>query len=414
MLPSDRCSLIPRRVLRCVVVAAAFGWFGVMPTAFGQGLARSEVTDMISQTLGDGDSVGAPKIERYPLWEGAPPDETQAPVVAGIRYFDIKKREPEVDGFDWLHGVALQFHDGVLFASWGNNRGLENTPTEVTRGSRSLDKGQTWTSAEMIEPGGQGLGSSHGAFLSHEGKLWLFVPRFGKGTGQFPGLRMEALCLDEETGTWGNLGTVAQGVWPLQTPVRMTDGNWIVAGCDENWRGVVAISHGDDLLRWDTVRLPVAGRVYTEATVWVEGTEVTAVMRNESPLEQGFIGAAVTLSHDGGRTWSPPRESNFPLATSKPCAGRLSTGQRYLLANVCVAQPRSRRTLAIAVSRPGEKALCRLYRIETVDGALAYPYAAEADGYLYVGYSRAPRGLGGNRNDARLAVLPVASLSAEP
>ena len=41
--------------------------------------------------------------------------------------------------------------------------------------------------------------------------------------------------------------------------------------------------------------------------------------------------------------------------------------------------------------------------------SLAYPYAVEHDGKLYVAYSNGG-GRGGNRNSAELAVIPVASL----
>jgi hypothetical protein len=350
----------------------------------------------------------------YPLWDGPlPPAETEVAVVAGVQYVDIKQREPEVDGYDWLHGVALAFHEGVLFTSWGNNKGTENTPTEVTRGRRSPDGGKAWLPVEMIAPGAPGEGNSHGAFLPRGDELWALLPRFGKGAGtHFPGLCMEAYLLNA-AGQWEPKGVVGQAIWPLEEPVRTARGDWIVAGCDENWKAAVAISHGEDLLHWDTVKLPVGERVYTEATTWVSGDDVVLVMRNESPDNPDLPCAVVSVSHDGGHSWGPCRESNFPMVTSKPYAGTLSNGQRYLVASVCRSHPRSRRTLAIAVSRPGQEQLCRMWQVETTDGALSYPYAVEHDGHLWVAYSSAPRGLGGNRNNARMAIIPLASLAVD-
>jgi hypothetical protein len=352
--------------------------------------------------------------EPYPLWEGTlPPAETEFAVVPGVQYVDIKRREPEVDGYDWLHGVALAFHQDTLFTSWGNNKGHENTPTEVTRGRRSSDGGKTWLPVELIAPGAPGEGNSHGAFLPRGGELWALIPRFGKGAGtHFPGLRMEAYLLTA-AGQWEPRGVVGQGIWPLEEPARTASGNWIVAGCDENWKAAVGISHGDDLLHWDSVKLPVGGRVYTEATTWVRGNEVVAVMRNESPADKTLPCAVVSVSRDGGRTWGPCRESNFPMVPSKPYAGALSNGQRYLIASVCRSQPHSRRTLVLAVTRPGEDRLCRMWQLETTGGALSYPYAVEHGGRLWVGYSSAPPGLGGNRNDARLSIIPLESLAVQ-
>ncbi len=381
---------------------------------YNRPLTAGEVRSM-SFEVNETHSVPAePTVERYRLWDGElPPAETEVPLLEGVRFSQIKAREPELDGFDWLHGVALAFHRGTLYASWGNNVGAENTASEIVRGRRSSDGGLTWSEVETIGVGSEQEGNSHGVFLVHEDRLWAFHARFGRGEGRFAGLCMEAFTPAEATGAWQSRGIVGRGIWPLQEPARMADGNFIVAGCDEHWRAAVAISHGDDLLHWDVVKLPVGTAVHTEAALWTEGSEVLAVMRNESPVDPRLNCAAVSVSHDFGRTWSPSEESNFPMVTSKPVAGVLSTGQRYLICNVCRERPNSRRTMAIAVGRPGEKALCRLWRIETTEGALAYPYAVEHEGDLYVAYSSAPPGLGGNRNDAKLAVLPVAALAAE-
>ena len=79
-----------------------------------------------------------------------------------------------------------------------------------------------------------------------------------------------------------------------------------------------------------------------------------------------------------------------------------------------------RSPLTIAVSRPGEWAYSRVYLIRHAvfpegpgashpKAALAYPYAVEHAGKLYVGYSNSNGG-GNFRNSAELAVIPVASL----
>ncbi|NCQ32696.1 MAG: cycloinulo-oligosaccharide fructanotransferase, partial [Armatimonadetes bacterium] len=112
-------------------------------------------------------------------------------------------------------------------------------------------------------------------------------------------------------------------------------------------------------------------------------------------------------------------ESNLPLTGSKPYCGKLSTGQRYLIANTVRHPQRSRAPLTIAVSRPGEKLLCRVFRIrdarrpgagDEVDKNLCYPHAVEYDGKLYVIYSA---GVGSNLNDCELALIPIEALAVE-
>jgi hypothetical protein len=130
----------------------------------------------------------------------------------------------------------------------------------------------------------------------------------------------------------------------------------------------------------------------------------------------------MATSFDAGRTWTTLRESNLPMAASKPFAGLLSTGQQYLIGSVSADSGNRRSPLTIAVSRPGHQGFVRLFRIRdaTCDGpgeshpraALSYPYAVEHDGMLYVGYSN-DGGRGGNRNSAELAVIPITSLSVD-
>lgn len=388
-------------------------WLGAIDevAVYDHALTIAEIAAMQRQNLPKHE-VETVTVETYRIWDGdLPPAEADLPFVAGTRYVTIKKREPEKDGFKWLHGVAVAPYRGTLFATWGENQGAENTVTEINRGSRSRDGGLTWSAPEVIGPGSAEEGNSHGVFLEHQDKLWCFMARFGNGKGQFPGLGMDAYTLDAAANTWQRQGLVAPGIWPLKAPEKLADGNWFVPGCDENWRAAVAISHGDDLTQWDAIKLPVGGLVHTEATAWVDGAEIVAILRNQAPLQEGPVRAAVSVSRDYGRTWTESVESNFPMVTSKPFAGVLSTGQRFLVANVCRANSNSRNCLAIAVGRPGEKTLCRMWRLDAGMG-LSYPDACEHDGKLYVAYSWTEAS-GGNQNSAKLAILPVASLAVD-
>jgi hypothetical protein len=113
------------------------------------------------------------------------------------------------------------------------------------------------------------------------------------------------------------------------------------------------------------------------------------------------------------------QESNLRMSASKPYAGKLSTGQRYLIGTISADCDNRRTPLTIAVSRPGESTFSALFRIREAitqqpgeshpEGRLAYPYAVERDGKLYVGFSN-DGGRGANRNSAELAVFPVGSL----
>ena len=123
------------------------------------------------------------------------------------------------------------------------------------------------------------------------------------------------------------------------------------------------------------------------------------------------------------------RPSNLPLATSKPIAGRLSNGQRYLIGSTSADGGKRRAPLTIAVTRPGENVFSRVFVIRHAEfpagpgesharASLSYPYAIELEGMLYVGYSNNGGNVGRvgegrelwNNNSAELAVIPLESL----
>ena len=105
------------------------------------------------------------------------------------------------------------------------------------------------------------LGVSHGVFLSHGGELWAFHGRSTTACKDpHPGLRAR-----RDNGRLEPRGVVVDdGFWPMQEPLKMDDGNWIMAGTRvangydglEGHLPAVAISHGDDLTKWDVVVIP--------------------------------------------------------------------------------------------------------------------------------------------------------------
>jgi len=377
-------------------------------------------------------TVTTPQVDDdHRLWDSTQtlPNREDLKKLKNVTFIKIKAFEPEVDGYRFLHGVALCWHKGKLYASWGNNKGSENTGTEEARGRVSEDGGKTWGEVFTIDDGGEDptQAVSHGVFLSHDGQLWAFHGAFTNSRKQ---VHAKAYVLDESTGQWQRKGVVARdGFWPLQEPVKMDDGNWIMAGAslpdkiiNKKVPGAVAISHGDDLTKWDVVvlnnQIDPELSIWGESTVLVNGKHITNICRFGGKAQ-----ALVAQSHDYGRTWTDQELSNLPMATSKPYSGTLSTGENYL---VCTntANSRGRRApLTIALSRPGEPFFSRVYFIRdsvmpgddinvdsAVNAALSYPYAVEHDGKLYVGYSNNAARKGTNINSAELAIIPLKEL----
>lgn len=355
-----------------------------------------------------------------PLWDAANPmpKAAELPQAAGAEFHVIKQRRPDADGCNWTLGVGLAWHKDRLYASYGFNRGDENTPTEEAHVRVSEDGGKTWDGPVVMDHGEGNLGVSHGVFLSHEGKLWAFMGAF---YDKFQRTHTRAYLLNEASGAWEKRGVVVDGgFWPMQEPQRMADGNWILAGArvdrgdgDQSAAPAVAISHGGDFTKWDLVAIPTApglGRIWGESTVLVDGPRITNLSRYGKKAL-----ALLSVSEDFGRTWTPSAPSNLPMATSKPYAGTLSTGQRFLVCTTTADTGGRRSPLTIAVSRPGESLFSKVFLIRPsvfagtpgVSDAKAdfsYPYAVEHEGKLYLGYTHKSHAAN------ELAVIPVEAL----
>jgi len=365
-----------------------------------------------------------PILADFPLW-----DETQKlaeakdlPVLEGVEFHVIKKWDKPADGYTFLHGVGLAWHKGKLYASFGHNQGAENTVTEEAQYRVSEDGGKTWSERRVIDAGEEPeLAVSHGVFLSHAGKLWAF---HGAYYNHMQRIHTRAYSLDETTGQWVKHGVVIEnGFWALNQPVAMKDGNWIMPGIsagaysEKNTNpAAVAISHGADFTKWDFIRItpPSSLKMWGESSVIVDGANVLNIARyGAKPL------ALIARSTDYGRTWGMMAESNMPMTTSKPCAGLLSNGQRYLLCTTAANNGGRRSPLTIAVSKPGETLLSKVFVIRRTEFSgpgeslpslsLSYPCAIEHEGKLYVGYSN-NGGRRGNLNSAEMAVIPIESL----
>lgn len=367
--------------------------------------------------------IPKPVVAAVPLWDErvALPKSADLPTVQGAEFHVIKKQAPDSDGAKWTLGVGLAWHKGRLYASYGFNKGDENTPTEEAHVRVSEDAGKTWSAPVVMDDGEGNLGVSHGVFLPHKDKLWAFMGAF---YDRFQRTHTRAYTLNETSGAWEPRGVVIDaGFWPMQEPQKMADGNWIMAGARVSHGfdvvgdlPAVAISEGDDFTKWKMVLIPAAkgvGNIWGESTVIVEGKRIINISRYGTKAL-----ALVSVSDDHGRTWTPTAPSNLPMATSKPYAGILSTGQRYLVCTTTADTGGKRSPLTIAVSKAGESVFSKVFVIRRSifpEGPgvsdpradFSYPYAVENDGKLFIGYTHKSHAAN------ELAVVPIKSLALE-
>lgn len=349
------------------------------------------------------------------LWDSRVPfppcDEMRD--LSAVTHVQIERAEK--GGYHYLHESAIAWHQDTLYAGWANHRLFEiNVKDELLRGCVSRDGGftwspaQTWAAAPLL--GGESF--NHPVLFSHQGKLWGFFTRWEK---ELP--RTELFTLEETTQAWKPLDRHIPGFLPFTPPRKLSDGNWIISGELHWFEAAVAISRGDDFTRWEVVQIPRPENIklqFPETTLMEQGGALVAICR---PKEAKTAPASV--SKDLGRTWTPLRLSNLPLATSKPLCGRLSSGQQYLITDNL---EQGRALLSISVTAPGGDRFCRVWKIRHQQTPLrrllagqdgksmagkttewSYPAAIEHAGRLYVSYTQ-------GKEDCALSIIPLSAL----
>lgn len=324
----------------------------------------------------------------------------------------IKPFEPEADGYVFLHGVAIAKFKGRLYCSWAHNKVRENSADEEVNYAVSDDNGRTWS--ECIKgnllPDFDGA-VSHGVFLVYDERLYFFAPRY-KGHMGKEMMQTCAFVFDEQSECFAFAGVVLDDrFWPMCEPVLMEDGNYIMPGIyvGSGYRApdnaaAVAISNGGDVLHWRMVKVPFSDniKVWGECTIVVDGSNVKMYCREHS----GKRIALFSESFDFGNTWTVMDATDLPMIDSKPYAGTLSDGRRYLICS-CASDIKLRDPLTVAIARKGEDTFSKIYTIDS-GKTLSYPYAIEIDKRLYVAYSSTTEGH--NRNSAMLAVIDIEDL----
>lgn len=331
--------------------------------------------------------------------------------------------------YHYLHESMIAWHRNRLFIGFANHpTHEENIKDELIRGCVSDDGGMSFDPATTWMPASVSGSCAFNipVMVEKDDCLWGFFTRWEKDV-KFP--RTEVFQFDDTDNNWLPIDANIPAFMPFSPPIKMRDGNWIMAGEYYWFDAAVAISHGDDWSKWEMVVIPKPDDLdflFPESTVIDQGDRLVNFCR---PKLDGP--SLVSTSTDCGRTWDLLRESNFPIARSKPLAGTLSTGQNYLITNH-VDQVRA--LLTIAMTEPGGKAFKKMLKVRhqqtphrrlfksgnwydhdtgksgtwTVgkETEWTYPAAVEHDGKLYISYTQ-------GKEDCALSIIPVCCLEDE-
>ena len=360
-----------------------------------------------------------------PIWDPAVPFPSYQEMkdLDVVTHVVVEKAKP--DGYHYLHEATITRHRDRFYMGWANHRTRESGDyDELIRGCSSPDaihwnEPEIWGKAPLI--GATSL--NHPLLFDHQDRLYGFFVCWREGHRP----TTEIFILNDTTGQWDyQEGAGIPNFVPFCSPQRMVDGNWVIGGEHYWFDAAVAISDGDDFTRWTMVDIPrpeALKILYPESAIVHDGgSRLTAVCRPYSgtnglmALENYHMYTApASESFDCGKTWTPLRLSNFPLADSQPFAGRLSTGQNYLLTN---SLEEKRGLLSIAVTGPEGGLFREIFKVRHQHYPIrrlfanakgeatewSYPNAFEYDGKLYVACSE-------GKEDCVLSIIPIEALA---
>ncbi len=294
---------------------------------------------------------------------------------------------PEHPGGRYKHPASItQLANGDLYLAYYTGSGEYATDTAVY-GAR-LTKGQTqWTTPAPIADTPFRSEGNPVVWQAPNGMVWLFyVIRYGQ---TWSTSLIQAKISRDGARTWSDpmLVTMTEGMMVRSRPLALAKGDILLPAYHETGHDTEMVGPDSCSLffRWD-------GKLHT----WTATNEIHSRIGNiqpaVAPIANDYLvcycrrggdysgrpdGRIVRAeSHDGGRTWSEGRETQFANPNAAVEFLRLQSGNLLLIFNDSITD---RTPLTAALSTDGDKTYP--YRLNLVEGPgdYAYPYAIQAD-----------------------------------
>ena len=303
---------------------------------------------------------------------------------------------PEIKTGEYKHPASItELDTGDLLLAYYGGGGEYETATAVF-GSRLKQGEKRWSKPVVLARNPMYSMGNPVIWQAPDQRVWLFfVVRPG---ATWSTSRIGAKTSDDGGGTWSDtfMVTFDEGTMVRSRPILLSDGHYLLpiyheTGADTEQTGADTSSL---FLRFDpaTKLWSRSNKVFSRmgnlqaGVVELERGHLLALCRRGGDYEPGDDGFVVkTESHDGGRTWSPGVETEFPNPNAAVELIRLRSGNLLFIYNHSM---NDRTPLAAALSTDGGKTWARKLSIADGPGDFAYPTAIQTrDGRIHVTYT---------------------------
>ncbi len=262
-------------------------------------------------------------------------------------------------------------------------------------GSR-LKPGETrWSTPQIIAHDPLRSTGNGVVWQAPDGIVWLFyVVRFGE---TWSDSRIQVKLSRDRAETWSDASVLdlRAGMMVRCHPIALSDGDYLLPIYHETGHDpeVVGAESASLFLRYDhrAKTWSSTGEIHSRlgniqpAVVQLDDRNLLAFCRRGAdykPRKDGFL--VRSESHDGGRTWSPGVESDFPNPNSAVELLKLKSGNLVLIYNDHMYR---RTPLTVALSADGGKTWPWRRNIAEGSNDFAYPSAVEAGGLIHAVYT---------------------------
>ena len=312
-----------------------------------------------------------------------------------------------------LHSY-LTYHDGKFWAIWSSGRVDEDSPSQLIRYATSAD-GHTWSEAQILadDPDGPdkpGRWIARGVFVLN-GKLTALLARLDgprdTPQGHESWMNLHLMRFEWNGGKWKESGMFLDNCMNNYPP-RLLGGRLFMTCRDSYATMHTALAESAKGWKWQVTKLPgEPPHDRMSEPSWYVDTAGTAHLIFRDARSSKFLYRS--LSRDQGKTWSAPVRTNYPDATSKNIAARMTNGWYFLINN---PNQKGRDPLAISFSRDGwvfdnpaalrKNAPDRRFAGRSKSpNSFQYPHVIERNGSLWVIYAT-------NKEDVEISEFKIA------